>query len=91
MTVYRLERGQQPRAAFAVEAADRAAQAVDRLAKLFAFCNARALLLFELGQFVGGNQVDRTNPFALALHAVEAAGLCCRVVHRAFVEVQFLR
>ena len=67
MAVYRLKSRQQPRAAFAVQAADGTAQAVDGEGQLFAFGKACALLHFEFGQFLGGDQVDRANALAVVL------------------------
>ena len=66
MAVDRLEGGEQPRAAFAVEAADRAAQAVDRLGQFVAFGAAACLLFLELGQFARGDEIDRADPLAVA-------------------------
>ncbi len=66
MRVHLLERSAQPLAAFAVEVADRAAQAVDRFGQLgllgFAWRRAR---FSSWASSVGGDEVDRADPLAL--------------------------
>ena len=74
VAVDRLERGAQPFAAFAVEAADRAAQAVDRFGQLGLFCRAGALPRFGRGEFFGGDQVDRADPFPVGHQPVMRGG-----------------
>ena len=64
MAVDLLERLAEPLAAFAVEAADRAAQAVDRLGQLGLFGGAAAVLGFDPFEFFGGHQIDRADPLA---------------------------
>src|SRR5437868_14509075 len=57
--------GEQPDAAFAVEVADRAAQAMDRLSQRLGFLGALGTGGVELGQLLLGNQVDEPDPLAL--------------------------
>ena len=70
VAVDRLERGAQPFAALAIEAADRAAQAVDRLGQFGLLGGAGAVTRLGLGQFVGGDQIDRADPLAVGGEAV---------------------
>ena len=62
--VDRFECGAEPFAAFAIEIADRAAQAVDGFDQFGLFGHARAVPRFDFGQFVRCDQVHRTDPFA---------------------------
>ncbi len=64
MLVHRVEGGAQPFAPLAVEAADRAAQPVHRLGEFGLFGGARSVLRLGFGKFVGGDQIDRPQPFA---------------------------
>ena len=80
--------GQQPRAAFAVQAADGSAQTIDGEGKLFAFGNAGPLLCFQFGQLISGDEVDWADPFPLILQAVEPVRFHGGIVHRIFVKVQ---
>ena len=68
--VDRLERGEQALAAFAVEAADRAAQAMDRLGQFLAFGAAAGLHLLQFLQFQRRDEIDRANPLAIGREAV---------------------
>ena len=65
-----LERLAQPLAAFAVEVADRAAQAVDRLGQLGLLGGAGAVLFLQLGELVGSDEIDRPDPLAAGDEAV---------------------
>ena len=65
MAVHRLKRGEQARAPLAVEAADGAAQLVDRLRDLGAFGAAALLKVLQLRQFLRGDEVDRADALAL--------------------------
>ena len=73
MGVDLLERIEQPHPALAVEAADRAAQAQDRLGQFLFLRDVLRRLAVEFGQFLLGDQVDRPDPLALGRQAIEAA------------------
>ena len=73
---------------FAVEAADRAAQAVDRLLQLVALGGAGQAAVFQLGQLLLGDEVDRSQPLALGGHAVETGFLRLGIVELAGVEAE---
>ena len=60
-----LVRVEQPHAAFAIEVADRAAEAVDRLRQFVGFLGAFGSRCVELGQFLLGDEIDRTDALAL--------------------------
>ena len=79
--------GQQPRAAFAVQAADGSAQTIDGEGKLFAFGNAGPLLCFQFGELISSDEVDWTNTLPLILQAVKPVRLDGSIVHRIFVKV----
>src|SRR5437764_15418234 len=63
--------GEQPDAAFAVEIADRAAQAMDRLSQLLGFLGALGTGGVELGQLLLGNQAYGPDPLALGYQPFE--------------------
>ena len=65
MAVDLLEGGEQPGAALAVEAADRAAQAVDGDAQFLALGLAGEAAFLELVQLAFGDEIDRADPLAL--------------------------
>ena len=65
MAVDLLEGGEQPGAALAVEAADRAAQAMDRDAQLLALGLAGEAAFLQLVQLALGDEIDRADPLAL--------------------------
>src|SRR3546814_1924107 len=56
MAIHRLERREQPRAALAIEAADRTAEAVDRLRQFLDLGGASLTLGIEFDEFVGGDE-----------------------------------
>ena len=60
-------------AAFAVEAADRSAQPVDRLAQLVALGERCGTAGLELGQLALGDEIDRAEPLAVGRQAGRAA------------------
>ena len=82
---------EQPDAAFAVEAADRAAQAVDRLGQFLALPRRPWCGFVELGQLLLGDQVDRADPFALGGQALEAGLLLLGIGELGGVEAELLR
>src|SRR3546814_257620 len=65
MAIHRLERREQPRAALAIEAADRTAEAVDRLRQFLDLGGASLTLGIEFDEFVGGDEIDRAEPLAV--------------------------
>ena len=65
---------EQARAAFAVEAADRAAQAVDRLLQIVALSGASGARFLEFGKLGFGDEVDRAETLALGDEAVKGDG-----------------
>src|SRR3546814_19601270 len=65
MAIHRLERREQPRAALAIEAADRAAEAVQRLRQFLDLGGASLTLGIEFDEFVGGDEIDRAEPLAV--------------------------
>src|SRR6188768_4498328 len=81
MLVDLLERGPQAFAALAVEIADRAAQAVDRLGQLALLGDAGAVFLLEPGELVGGDEVDRADPLAVSDEAVHRRRFFAGVGH----------
>ncbi len=81
MRVDLLIRVEQPDPAFAVQIADRAAQAMDGLGQLLGFFGALAPRFIELGQFLLGDQVDRADPFAIERSGARAPPI--RPPHRA--------
>src|SRR5438270_9001303 len=81
---------EQPDAALAVEIADRAAQAVDRLSQLFDFVRALGSRRVELGQLGFGNQIDRTNAFALGCQPLERRGFFVGIALLVAVKAELL-
>jgi hypothetical protein len=69
---------EQPHAAFAIEIADRAAQAMDRLGQLLGFLGALARGCVELGKLLLGDQIDRADALALGGEALERRGFSSR-------------
>src|SRR3546814_3447183 len=65
MGVDRLEGGEQPDAAFAIEIADRPAQPVYRLLQFVDLGRVPFALAVEFGEFIGGDQIDRAEPLTL--------------------------
>ena len=64
MGIDRLERGAQPFAPFVIERADRSAQAAHRLHQFGAVGDRAVVFGLCPGQVIGGDQVNRANPFA---------------------------
>ena len=79
MSVDRLERCAQPFAPFAVEIADRSAQAIDRFSQFGLLAEARRLALLCLGKLLCGDQVDRPDPLALGLQPLVRCGFVRRL------------
>src|SRR3546814_9774767 len=70
MGVDRLEGGEQPDAAFAIEIADRPAQPVYRLLQFVDLGRVPFALAVEFGEFIGGDQIDRAEPLTLGDQSV---------------------
>jgi hypothetical protein len=68
-----LKRSQQPFARFVIEAVDALAQPPDCLDQIVALGGQLAVLPFDLSQFLLGEQVDRAEPFAFRLDALDLA------------------
>ena len=70
-----LERGEQPHPPLAVEAADRTAQAVDRLLQFVALGRPLRTVGVEFGKFAFRHQIDRPEPLALGGQSLERLAL----------------
>src|SRR3546814_13981155 len=65
MAIHRLDRREQPRAALAIEAADRDAEAVQRLRPFLALGGASLTLGIEFDKFLRGAEIARDVPPAV--------------------------
>src|SRR5207237_10866053 len=74
MAVDLLEGREQPRSSLAVQAADRAAQAVNGDAELLALRLAGEAAFLQLLQLALGHQIDRADPLALLHLPLELGG-----------------
>src|SRR3546814_9558374 len=86
MPVDLLERRQQPRAALAVEIADRPAQPVDRLLQLVALGDAGGAAFLNLHQLALGDKIDRAKPFAVERQAFKQGRTLADLVHLGRIE-----
>jgi hypothetical protein len=91
MAVDLLERFEQPRAAFAIEASDRSTQAVDRLGQLLRLLRAPDPRFLDLGKLLLGDQVDRPDPLALGGQLLEQGGLGIWIGDDLRIEADLLR
>ena len=68
-----VEGGEEPLASLLVEAADRAAQPLDRLGQVVALGDQPVAARLDLGELLVGAQVDGAEPLALLAQGVELA------------------
>src|SRR5690606_8055454 len=81
MLVDRFERSEQALAAFAIERADAAAQAMYGLSELVALLCAGSGALRQFGQFAFGDEIDRADALALRDQAIMRGGFILRMAH----------
>jgi hypothetical protein len=91
MLVDRLERGEQPLAAFAVERADRAAQAVDRLGQLVALLGVAGKAASSSASSVSATRLTGPIRSRSAIRRSCAADSSCGSAHRVRLEAGLFR
>ncbi len=91
MPIHRFEGGKQPLPTFAVKAADRPAQPVDRLRQLLAFGTALGLRRLQFLQFLRRHQIDWPHALALRRQPVKLCLLRLAYPHVSARKAQFFR
>src|SRR3546814_13257671 len=91
MGVDRLEGGEQPDAAFAIEIADRPAQPVYRLLQFVDLGRVPFALAVEFGEFIGGDQIDRAEPLTRGEQSVVRSRFGSGVADAVTLEARLLR